>query len=52
MRYTIEKISADLAEQLCRQILVVCGVHDEPKRGFLTNMGLAVASEWYVGTIV
>ena len=34
------------------QILVVCGVHDEAKRCFLNSIGLAVASEWYVGEIV
>jgi hypothetical protein len=33
------------------QILVVCGVHDDQKRIFLKNMGLTVASEWYVGGI-
>ena len=35
-----------------RQILVVCGAHDEPKRTFLKSIGLSVASEWYVGAIV
>ena len=34
------------------QILVVCGAHDESKRRFLKRMGLTVASEWYVGSII
>jgi predicted acetyltransferase/RimJ/RimL family protein N-acetyltransferase len=34
------------------QILVVCGAHDEIKRHFLKNIGLSVASEWYVGGVV
>ncbi len=33
------------------QILVVCGVHDEPKKRFLQHFGLNIASEWYVGDI-
>ncbi|HQY22392.1 MAG TPA: GNAT family N-acetyltransferase [Gammaproteobacteria bacterium] len=34
------------------QILVVCGAHDKVKSQFLKNRGLAVASEWHVGSIV
>ena len=33
------------------QVLVVCGSHDDPKRAFLMDSGLKVASEWYVGEI-
>lgn len=33
------------------QIVVVCGQKDEPKRGFLCEMELSVASEWYTGPI-
>lgn len=33
------------------QTLVVCGHHDEPKRHFLKQEGLSIASEWYVGEI-
>jgi len=31
------------------QVLVVCGAHDEAKRKFLMDIGLNIASEWYVG---
>lgn len=33
------------------QILIVCGAHDKSKRCFLKNIGLNIASEWYVGEI-
>lgn len=33
------------------QVLVVCGAHDEPKRKFLRNQNLSIASEWFVGDI-
>ena len=33
------------------QFVIVCGAHDAPKRYFLENFGLKVASEWYVGGI-
>lgn len=44
----IKKLSKDKG---ARQIVVVCGVHDELKRQFLKNIPLTVASEWYVGNI-
>lgn len=34
------------------QIVVVAGKHDQPKRRFLQEQSLAVASEWYVGEII
>ena len=34
------------------QILVVCGAADLPKRKFLKQQNLQVASEWFVGSIV
>lgn len=34
------------------QIIVVCGACDEPKRHLLKNMGLTVASQWYVGGVI
>jgi ADP-ribose pyrophosphatase YjhB (NUDIX family) len=34
------------------QILVVCGAHDHPKRKFLKDQNLSIASEWFVGGIV
>jgi len=33
------------------QVVVVSGHHDEPKRQFLKNEGLSIASEWYVAEI-
>ena len=38
-------------EKGATQILVVVGHHDEMKRSFVTNLGLKMASEWYVGSI-
>jgi len=43
----IEKIKPKAKSKGASQILVVCGVHDEPKRQFLKAHGLNVASEWY-----
>lgn len=34
------------------QVLSVCGAHDEPKSRLLKNLGLTIASCWYVGGIV
>lgn len=34
------------------QILVVCGAHDLPKRKFLSEQNLQIASEWFVGGMV
>jgi predicted acetyltransferase len=34
------------------QILVVCGAHDYPKRNFLKEQNLSIASEWFVGGIL
>lgn len=34
------------------QIPVVCGAHDYPKRKFLSEQNLSIASEWFVGGIV
>jgi len=33
------------------QFVVVCGQKDEPKRKFLSDYNLTVASEWYTGSI-
>jgi len=33
------------------QNVVVCGHLDEPKRAFLREAGLSLASEWYIGPI-
>lgn len=33
------------------QILVVCGAHDGPKRKFLNEQNLSIASEWFVGKL-
>lgn len=47
----IEKIKPKAKSKGASQILVVCGVHDEPKRQFLKALGLNVASEWYITAI-
>lgn len=48
----IEKIKATAKTKGATQILVVCGAHDHPKRKFLSEQNLQVASEWFVGGIV
>lgn len=47
----VQEIEAIAKKKGAAQVLVVCGAHDEPKRCFLKNMGLVVASKWYVGII-
>ncbi len=37
------------ASEDVKQLLIVCGAHDQDKRKFLKEIGLSVASEWYVG---
>ncbi len=48
----IEEIKAAAKARGATQILVVCGAHDEPKRKFLIDQNLSIASEWFVGGIV
>lgn len=47
----IQEIKTISKMKEAKQILVVCGAHDEPKHSFLKSIGLTVASEWYVGGI-
>ena len=52
-----ELVGAALVEEVRRrvhayganQLVVVCGSHDGPKREVLRHLGLAPASEWWVG---
>jgi predicted acetyltransferase/RimJ/RimL family protein N-acetyltransferase len=48
----IKDIKAAAKVKSATQILVVCGAHDYPKRKFLSEQNLQVASEWFVGGIV
>lgn len=48
----IEEIKAAAKFKGATQILVVCGAEDLPKRKFLNEQNLQVASEWFVGGIV
>jgi len=48
----IEEIKAAAKAKGATQILVVCGAHDHPKRKFLSEQNLSIASEWFVGGIV
>ncbi|WPY00714.1 GNAT family N-acetyltransferase [Candidatus Trichorickettsia mobilis] len=48
----VQEIKAIAKTKGTAQVLVVCGAHDEPKRRFLRNIGLTVASEWYVESII
>ncbi len=41
-------IKALAKERGASQILVLCGAHDEPKRKFLKEQNLSIASEWFV----
>ncbi|MBY0534089.1 MAG: hypothetical protein K2P31_03895 [Rickettsiaceae bacterium] len=48
----IEETKAAAKVKGASQILVVCGAADLPKRKFLTDRNLSIASEWFVGGIV
>ena len=48
----IEETKAAANARGATQILVVCGAADLPKRKFLSEQNLQVASEWFVGGIV
>lgn len=48
----IEETKAAAKSRGATQILVVCGAHDLPKRKFLSEQNLSIASEWFVGGIV
>ena len=48
----IKDIKAAAKVKGATQIVVVCGAHDYPKRKFLSEQNLQVASEWFVGGIV
>jgi hypothetical protein len=48
----VQEIKAIAKTKEATQMLVVCGAHDEPKRRFLMNQNLSIASEWFVGGIV
>ncbi|MFM8454917.1 MAG: hypothetical protein ACKOAD_08215 [Gammaproteobacteria bacterium] len=48
----IEETKAAAKVKGATQIVVVCGAHDLPKRKFLSEQNLSIASEWFVGGIV
>lgn len=48
----IATVKAAAKDKSATQILVVCGAHDLPKRKFLSEQNLSIASEWFVGGIV
>lgn len=48
----IEETKSTAKVKDATQILVVCGAHDNPKRKFLGEQNLSIASEWFVGGIV
>lgn len=50
-KFLVRDIKALSLTKGVSQVLVVCGAHDANKRNFLRNMGLTVASEWFVGLI-
>lgn len=48
----IKDIKAAAKIKGATQIVVVCGAHDHPKRKFLSEQNLSIASEWFVGGIL
>lgn len=48
----IEETKATAKDKGATQIIVVCGAHDLPKRKFLNEENLSIASEWFVGSIL
>jgi GNAT superfamily N-acetyltransferase len=48
----VQEIKTIAKTKEATQILVVCGAHDHPKRKFLGEQNLSIASEWFVGGIV
>lgn len=48
----IEETKAAAKGRGATQIVVACGAHDHPKRKFLKDQTLSIASEWFVGGIV
>lgn len=48
----ITELKSIAASKGASQILVVCGAHDEAKQQLLKKINLAVASAWYVGSII
>lgn len=48
----IEAVKIPAQGKGATQILVVCGAADLPKRKFLMDQNLSIASEWFVGCIV
>lgn len=48
----IATVKAAAKDKGATQTLVVLGAHDHPKRKFLSEQNLQVASEWFVGGIV
>ena len=47
----IATVKAAAKDKGATQIVVVCGAHDHPKRKFLSEQNLSIASEWFVGGI-
>lgn len=47
----IEEIKAAAKSRGATQIVVVCGATDLPKRKFLKDQNLSIASEWFVGGV-
>jgi len=47
----ISEIKRLAKDKNASQILTVCGAHDGPKQKLLKNLGLTVASQWYVGNL-
>ncbi len=45
-------VKAAAKDKGATQTVVVCGAHDHPKRKFLSEKNLSIASEWFVGGIV
>ncbi len=44
----LREIESEARAREAVRLLVVCGRHDEPKRGLLAAIGTAVENEWWV----
>lgn len=51
-RLLLSEIKVKVKNKGVSQVLVVSGAHDTDKRSFLARVGLSLASEWYVGTLL
>lgn len=47
----IEAMKKEMDKRSIKQLVIVCGSHDDAKRDFIESTGLLAASYWYVGSV-